>query len=125
MRGTLVPLPLPGASAPRQPGSSRARRRRVSGEPSSTPGGSPMPRQKLTPEQRTELARVANAERWARLTRAERRLQTQAARDAKMLKYLEQCPADPEIIDPAEQAQDRMRRALMLRDADLRKARVQ
>jgi hypothetical protein len=78
----------------------------------------------LTREQRSLLSQVANSRRWAKLTSAERSAATQAARDARFAKYLEQVPADPAIADPAEQYADRLRRARQLRDADLAAARL-
>ena len=75
-----------------------------------------MPTPPLTPEQRSQRARIANATRWSRVPYAERAAQTQAARDALWRKYLDAVP--PEVTDPAE----REALARQARRADLTRA---
>jgi hypothetical protein len=82
-----------------------------------------MPANNLSPAQRREVSRIANATRWAQLTRAERAAATAPARRALLTPYLDGLQPDPDITDPAEQEADLLRRAQLLRSADLARAR--
>jgi len=83
-----------------------------------------MPRGQLTPQQRRDLSAVANGARWGHSTKAERVAATQPARDALMQKYIDQVEPDMGILDDGERESDRLRRANLLRRADLARYRL-
>jgi hypothetical protein len=69
----------------------------------------------ITPEQLTLRAQYANATRWSRVPRAERPSQTQAARDARWRRYLDQVDPDGVLPETEREALAReARRADML-----------